>query len=641
MALVLAAPASADEDVVFEGAGWGHGIGMTQYGAQYMATNGSTAADIISYYYRGATVAPVGGITAFPNPMWIGVLQDRFYFDFVPSAGTTVDLCQQNDGEGPCPKSVHPAAGETWRFHRTVEGNPARCQFFKDVDGVWVAQGNEGDCYASVNWSPQPGGKLYLPDTGFTYARGELKIRPKSTDPNLFHVNAVLDIEQYLYGLGEMPSTWNPSALQAQAIAGRSYAVAKALGVGYSPETRASCGCHLYSSTKDQAYVGWIKEDGADDVNWVNAVNATAGSVVAHGGSVVTAFYSSSSGGRTENNSEIWGGTQLPYLVSVPDPGSLDPFNPNASWAKTLSRESVAAAAGLDVLFNVQVIARTTGETVTDFVMRGTKNGAWTDVHKSGAWARSNFGVKSAWFNVNAIFGGSGPVPQSVGLHDPASGLWHLRQPDGKVDTFYYGNNEDIPYTGDWNGDGIETLGLYRQSTGFLFLRNSNTQGIADVEIYYGDPGDIPIAGDWDGDGDDTVGIYRPSESKFYLRNTNSQGIADIEFGFGDAGDVPLAGDWNGDGIDTVALFRPSNETVYFTRGHSPLVDFTYVYAGADGGDRVVIGDWNGDSIDTVGVYRPATQTFYLRDTYQQSSANVVIEMGASNMTPVAGFWGS
>ncbi|MDH3470472.1 MAG: SpoIID/LytB domain-containing protein [Acidimicrobiia bacterium] len=654
---VMAAPASAADEVVFEGAGWGHGIGMTQYGAQYMATNGSSASEIISYYYQGATVAPVSGLTTFPNPLWIGLLQDRFYFDFVVCdnqpgpcenlpwpADATVDLCQRGDLEGECPpgKSVHPAAGESWRFLRVGDAIPARCQFFKDVAGAWVPQGNEGDCHASINWSSQPGGKIYLPDTGLIYARGELKIRHKFSDTSLFHVNLAIDIEQYLYGLGEMPSTWHAQALQAQAIAGRSYAVSKALAAGYSPETtRAECGCHLYSSTRDQAYVGWIKEDGVDDVNWVNAVNNTLGQVVAYGGQVVTAFYSSSSAGRTENNSEIWGGAQLPYLVSVPDPGSLDAFNPNSSWTKAVSRETVAAAAGLDVLSNVAVLARTLGgQAVTDFVMRGIKDGSSTEVHHTGDWARSNLGVKSIWFNVNTIFAATGPTPKNVGLHDPVTGLWYLRNPDGSIKSFYYGNNEDIPYTGDWNGDGVETLGLYRQSTGFLFLRNTNDQGIADIQIYYGDPGDVPIAGDWDGDGVDTVAIYRPSEGKFYLRNTNDQGIADIEFMFGDSGDIPLAGDWNGDGVDTVAVYRPSNKTVYFTGGHTTFVEFSYVYAGAQAGDRIFAGDWNGDGIDTVGVFRPSDVTFYLRDTYSQPTANVVIEMGASNMSPVAGFWG-
>jgi hypothetical protein len=65
---------------------------------------------------------------------------------------------------------------------------------------------------------------------------------------------------------------------------------------------------------------------------------------------------------------------------------------------------------------------------------------------------------------------------------------------------------------GDWNCDGVQTPGLYRQSDGFVYLRNSNTQGVADITFFFGNPGDVPIAGDFNGNGCDTVSIYRPSE---------------------------------------------------------------------------------------------------------------------------------
>ncbi|MCH8132985.1 MAG: hypothetical protein IIA30_10600, partial [Myxococcales bacterium] len=68
---------------------------------------------------------------------------------------------------------------------------------------------------------------------------------------------------------------------------------------------------------------------------------------------------------------------------------------------------------------------------------------------------------------------------------------------------FYYGNPGDIPFLGDWNGDGIDTPGLYRQSDGYVYLRNSNTQGVADLDFFFGNPGDMPIIGDFNGDGCD------------------------------------------------------------------------------------------------------------------------------------------
>jgi hypothetical protein len=68
---------------------------------------------------------------------------------------------------------------------------------------------------------------------------------------------------------------------------------------------------------------------------------------------------------------------------------------------------------------------------------------------------------------------------------------------------------------------------LHREETGFVYFRNSHTTGLADGQFTFGDSGDILVAGDWDGDGDDTVGVYRPSNGMFYAKNSNTGGSAD------------------------------------------------------------------------------------------------------------------
>ena len=98
-------------------------------------------------------------------------------------------------------------------------------------------------------------------------------------------------------------------------------------------------------------------------------------------------------------------------------------------------------------------------------------------------------------------------IPHTVGAVDPATGQWHLLDESGAATSFVFGNPGDLPMMGDWDGDGIDTPGLYRQSDGFVYLRNSNNQGIADVRFFFGNPGDVPLAGDFDGDGFDTVSI--------------------------------------------------------------------------------------------------------------------------------------
>ena len=114
----------------------------------------------------------------------------------------------------------------------------------------------------------------------------------------------------------------------------------------------------------------------------------------------------------------------------------------------------------------------------------------------------------------------------TVGFVDPETGRWYLQENDdsdlqGGFDdyapSFYYGNPGDYPFMGDWDCDGVDTPGLYRQSDGYVYLRNSNTQGIADVSFFFGNPGDVPISGDFDADTCDTVSIYRPSEQRFYI----------------------------------------------------------------------------------------------------------------------------
>src|SRR6185436_9135524 len=96
----------------------------------------------------------------------------------------------------------------------------------------------------------------------------------------------------------------------------------------------------------------------------------------------------------------------------------------------------------------------------------------------------------------------------------------------------------------DWNGDGTDSLGVYRPSNGIIYLKNTNSSGIANIAINYGLAGDKPVIGDWNHDGIDTIGVYRGTT--FYLRNTNTVGFANITLILGNAGDMPIAGNWDG-----------------------------------------------------------------------------------------------
>jgi subtilisin family serine protease len=194
--------------------------------------------------------------------------------------------------------------------------------------------------------------------------------------------------------------------------------------------------------------------------------------------------------------------------------------------------------------------------------------------------------------------------------------LWEGLVGTPSVSAFFFGDPGDVPFMGDWNGDGVATPGLYRQSDGFVYLRSSNSQGVADREFFFGDPGDVPLVGDFNGDGRDTVSIWRASEARVYVINELGEagkglGAAQYSFVFGNPGDAPFVGDFDGDGVDTVGLYRESTGFVYFRNSNSSAAADAEFFFG-DPGDRIVAGDWDGDGRDTVGVYRASTGRFYV-----------------------------
>ena len=251
---------------------------------------------------------------------------------------------------------------------------------------------------------------------------------------------------------------------------------------------------------------------------------------------------------------------------------------------------------------------------------------------------------------ITLIFGVSIPAvgqEGSVGIVDSSTGEWYLRDLAGNTTRFFYGNPGDLPMVGDWDCDGDETPGLYRQSDGFVYLRNSNTEGPADIRFFFGNPGDIPLAGDFDGDGCDTVGIYRPSEGRVYIINElgvddGGLGPADLAYFFGDPGDNPYVGDFDDDGLDEVGLHRESTGLVYFRFTHTEgVADHSFIFG--DPGDKIIAAEWalrGGSGPETVGLFRPSTCTIFLRHSNTQGVADETIAFGVPTGLPVAGAFG-
>lgn len=230
--------------------------------------------------------------------------------------------------------------------------------------------------------------------------------------------------------------------------------------------------------------------------------------------------------------------------------------------------------------------------------------------------------------------------PDTIGIYRDSTFRWYLRYSNssGVADqTFGYGLPQDGYVTGDWNGDGVDTVGIYRNNTFFLVNTNGATQ--ADIVVAYGSPGDIPIAGDWNGDGVDTIGIYRPSTAAWALRNSNTPGAPDLNFGFGLANEIPVVGDWNGDGTDTPGIYRTSDRKFFLRNSNTQgAADLSFIY-GNPAEDQPIVGDWNGDCVDTIGAYRTGLARWYLRNSNDAGLADLTFNYGLANEKPVTGVW--
>jgi len=232
---------------------------------------------------------------------------------------------------------------------------------------------------------------------------------------------------------------------------------------------------------------------------------------------------------------------------------------------------------------------------------------------------------------------GKGLDKDTVGVFRPSNGALYLRNTNttGFANVaINYGLGGDYPVVGDWDGNGTDTIGVYRNGT--FLLRNSNTLGFANITVAFGAPGDQPIAGDWNNDGVDTIGVYRSSTGTFLLRNTNTPGSADLTFALGNVGDVGIAGDWNGDGTDTTGVFRPSNGVIFLKNTNvTGFADVALNYGLP--GDQPVVGDWDNNGTTTIGIYRNAR--FYLRNSNTNGFANIILDLGNVGDMPIAGNW--
>lgn len=193
-------------------------------------------------------------------------------------------------------------------------------------------------------------------------------------------------------------------------------------------------------------------------------------------------------------------------------------------------------------------------------------------------------------------------------------------------DSTVWGQVGDQVLACDWNGDGVDTEGVFRDGT--WYVRDSLTGGEA-RSFTFGRAGDVAVCGDWDGTGGDGIGVVRGS--RWFLRNRASAGVF-FSFLFGDERARPVAGDWDGQGGDGIGRVRDGRWKLRGTPTAGP-VQWRLTYGRA--GDQFVPGDWDGDGIDEPGVVRGAS--WFQPATWWPGSGGLVVRYGSG--AAIAGRW--
>ncbi|MFQ3638975.1 MAG: hypothetical protein SNJ62_03075, partial [Chloracidobacterium sp.] len=246
--------------------------------------------------------------------------------------------------------------------------------------------------------------------------------------------------------------------------------------------------------------------------------------------------------------------------------------------------------------------------------------------------------------------GPGAPIGSTMAMFRPSNGYMYLKNrliSDFADNDFFYGLAGDAPLAGDWDGDGIDTPGIYRNVNGVMtfFLINNNTGGFADVSFGFGQPGDVPLAGDWDGNGTVTCGVYRPGAQTFFLRNTNTAGSPDLAvvISGGQANDLPVAGRWTvGSSVTGLGLYRPSTGQFLLKNANvsgAPDATFAVTTSGTVVGP--VAGDWLRQGFAAVGVVvnLGGTIQFQLRTTNTSGAPEIRVNYGVPGDVPLIGNW--
>jgi len=373
--LVLLIPTTAVADVlpvrfIITGSGFGHGVGLSQIGAEGLALEGKSATDILTYYFPGTqvTTAPI------TQSIRVNIAHQSTYQAIT---GTSLQLYKGDLTTTP----IAVPQGATLKFSMvgkvisptiTLKGSPT----------VIVPS----SALFSVKWD----GVVKV--AGISLKYGSVALRAVASKMEVTTTLA-LDTE-YIYGISEMSSAWPTAAIQSQAIASRTYGLARIATI------RKECDCNVYSTIYDQNFVGYSKEsEPLIGALWKAAVDATAGMTVTYNNAPINVYFFSSSGGMTQRSEDVWG-TAYPYLTNVADPYSLDlVLNPTYShWQRVINQKDMSAAFGLPDVASIAIDARTPSNSVISLTATsstGVKATLLVGVFKT------KLKIPASWFQIN------------------------------------------------------------------------------------------------------------------------------------------------------------------------------------------------------------------------------------------------
>jgi stage II sporulation protein D len=357
---LLAAASSAGASVswVVRGHGFGHGVGVSQYGAYGYALHGKDYRFILGHYYQGTTISQVEGAQI------IRVLLDISPGDIGFSGATSA-----------CGLALDPA--RSYEAHRSGSRVKLRSSTGKPM----------ADCGTKLRAAGK--GRVAITDVG-TY-RGVLEVVPTESDVGSLNVINALPVEQYVKGVipNESPPSWPTEELRAQAVESRSFALAG--GVGGN-------GFDLYDDTRSQVYDGLASETASTNA----AADTTRGEVVTYGGKIIVTYFSACSGGYTESVQNVFFGPAVPYLTAVADP--YDYYCPLHDWTLRFSGPEISAKLGgyLDgKLKKVVIVKRGVSPRIVSAKLFGS--GGVTTV--TGEQLQVALGGYSSWMSFQKVVG--------------------------------------------------------------------------------------------------------------------------------------------------------------------------------------------------------------------------------------------